>query len=63
MATRHRLPETAAASGLTTHEAAARLAARGPNELPAPPLRILACIVLGAATEPMFIMLVGAGIL
>jgi Ca2+-transporting ATPase len=63
MATSQGLPETAAASGLTTHEAAARLAARGPNELPAPPRRTLTRIVLGVATEPMFIMLVGAGIL
>jgi Ca2+-transporting ATPase len=63
MATGQGLPETAAASGLTTHEAAARLAARGPNELPAPRRRTLTRIVLGVATEPMFIMLVGAGAL
>ena len=63
MATGQGLPETAGASGLTTHEAAARLASRGPNELPAQPRRTLTRIVLGVATEPMFIMLAGAGIL
>jgi Ca2+-transporting ATPase len=63
MATGHNLPEASAATGLTAHEAAARLAARGANELPAGPKRTLVRIVLSVAAEPMFIMLVGAGVL
>ena len=63
MATGLHLPEASAVHGLTTHEAAARLAARGRNELPARPRRTLLRIVLGVAAEPMFLMLVGAGLL
>ncbi|HET9763434.1 MAG TPA: cation-translocating P-type ATPase [Casimicrobiaceae bacterium] len=63
MATDHDLPEVAASEGLTTREAAARLAARGPNALPAQPRRTLARIIGGVAAEPMFVMLVAAGIL
>ena len=63
MATGLHLPEASAAHGLTAHEAAARLAARGRNELPARSRRTLLRIVLGVASEPMFLMLVGAGLL
>jgi P-type Ca2+ transporter type 2C len=63
VATGLNLPEASADQGLTAHEAAARRAARGTNELPTQPKRTLARIVLGVATEPMFIMLVGAGVL
>jgi P-type Ca2+ transporter type 2C len=63
MATGLHLPEASAERGLTADEAAARLAALGPNELPQPPKRTLAHIVIGVATEPMFIMLVCAGAL
>ena len=63
MATAHDLPEVAPSDGLSTREAAARLAARGPNALPAQPRRTLARIVAGLAAEPMFVMLVAAGTL
>jgi Ca2+-transporting ATPase len=63
MATAVHLPEAAPEHGLTAHEAAARLAARGRNELPSRARRTLWRIVLGIAAEPMFVMLVGAGLL
>ena len=50
-------------TGLTRHEAAARLSAAGHNELPGPPARTILHIVIGVATEPMFMMIVAAGAL
>ncbi len=50
-------------TGLTRHEAAARLATAGHNELPGPPARTILHIVVGVATEPMFMMIVAAGAL
>jgi len=55
--------EAAPDRGLTRHEAAARLAAAGHNELPAQARRTIGRIVAGVATEPMFLMLVAAGFL
>ncbi|HEX8011762.1 MAG TPA: cation-translocating P-type ATPase [Casimicrobiaceae bacterium] len=49
--------------GLSSREAAKRLAAHGRNELPGQPRRTLLRIVFGVAIEPMFVMLVGAGVL
>ena len=49
--------------GLTRHEAAARLAASGRNELPAQGRRTLLRITLGVFREPMFLMIVAAGML
>ena len=46
--------------GLTQAEAAARLAAEGPNALPAAGRRSLAALVLGVLREPMFVLLVAA---
>jgi Ca2+-transporting ATPase len=47
--------------GLTKHEAAARLAAEGPNLLPHPENRTLFRIVSEVLREPMFALLLGAG--
>ncbi|UAL08690.1 HAD-IC family P-type ATPase [Caulobacter segnis] len=49
--------------GLEEGEAAARLAAVGPNELPRAPGRGLARIVGETLREPMFLLLVGAAVL
>ena len=49
--------------GLTRHEAAARLAAAGRNELPAQGRRTFLRIALGVFREPMFLMIVAAGLL
>ena len=50
-------------SGLTTAQAIARLAAEGPNALPASGRRSLAAIAFEVAREPMFLLLVaGAAI-
>ena len=50
-------------AGLTAAEAARRLAEFGPNELPRPPRRGFARILLGVLSEPMFLLLVlAAGI-
>ena len=49
--------------GLTRHEAAARLAAAGRNELPAQGRRTLLRIAVGVFREPMFLMIVAAGLL
>ena len=49
--------------GLTRHEAAARLAAAGRNELPAQGRRTLLRIAFGVFREPMFLMIVTAGLL
>ncbi len=48
-------------AGLTEEEARARLAAEGPNELPAEKGRSLLKIALEVLREPMFLMLVAAG--
>jgi Ca2+-transporting ATPase len=48
-------------SGLSDAEAAARLAAEGPNELPRVGRRTLPRIVLEIVREPMFALLLGAG--
>jgi len=47
--------------GLTTQEAAARLAAEGPNLLPRPESRTFIRIVGEVLREPMFALLLGAG--
>ena len=49
--------------GLTRHEASARLAAAGRNELPAQGRRTFLRIALGVFREPMFLMIVAAGLL
>lgn len=49
-------------SGLTSDEAAARLAADGPNALPAQGGRSFARIVLDVVREPMLLLLLGAGL-
>lgn len=48
-------------TGLTSVDAAARLAAEGPNELPQPDRRTLAKIVLEVLREPMLALLLGGG--
>jgi Ca2+-transporting ATPase len=53
---------TAAVSGLSEAEAASRLRAEGANELPRPDRRTLARIVFDVVREPMFGLLIGAGI-
>ncbi|WP_334163994.1 cation-translocating P-type ATPase [Phenylobacterium sp.] len=54
---------TSASSGLTEAEAARRLAAVGPNELPRPRGRGLARILAETLREPMFFLLLGAAVL
>ena len=46
--------------GLTGVEAARRLAAEGPNELPAGPAHGLSAIAVSVLAEPMFLLLIGA---
>ncbi|MGC9236408.1 MAG: cation-translocating P-type ATPase [Thiomonas sp.] len=48
-------------AGLTASEAAARLAADGPNLLPGAAPKTALAIVLGVLREPMFLMLLAAG--
>jgi Ca2+-transporting ATPase len=48
------------AEGLTSAEAAARLAAEGPNALPSPERRGTLALALGVAREPMFLLLAAA---
>ena len=55
--------EVSADRGLTRHEAAARVATAGYNELPAAPRRTILRIAAGVATEPMALMIVAAGML
>ncbi|MDP3668153.1 MAG: cation-translocating P-type ATPase [Telluria sp.] len=50
-------------SGLSAAEAARRLAAEGPNQLPSPERRSLLRIVRESAHEPMFLLLLGGGLL
>ncbi len=45
------------AQGLSAAEAARRLAAMGPNELPRPPRRGLGRVIAGVLREPMFLLL------
>jgi Ca2+-transporting ATPase len=49
--------------GLTRREAASRLAASGRNELPSQARRTLSRIAVGVFREPMFLMIVAAGLL
>jgi Ca2+-transporting ATPase len=49
-------------TGLTSAEAAARLAADGPNDLPRPGTRGLPRIIIGVLKEPMLALLLGGGI-
>ena len=49
--------------GLTGAEAARRLVEYGPNELPRPPRRGLARILIGVLSEPMFLLLVLAAVI
>jgi len=49
--------------GLSQHEAAIRLQAQGYNELPAKKKRTLIPILLEIAREPMFLLLIGAGVI
>ncbi|MBB6250102.1 cation-translocating P-type ATPase [Nitrospirillum iridis] len=50
-------------AGLTDAEAASRLATEGPNELPRPDRRSLLRIILDTLREPMFGLLVAAGLI
>lgn len=50
-------------SGLSQNEAEARLAQDGPNALPSSERRSLIAIVIGVLTEPMFALLLGAGVI
>jgi Ca2+-transporting ATPase len=54
------MTEAAAVQGLSGAEAARRLAAEGPNALPAADRRSGAAMVLGVLREPMFALLVAA---
>ena len=56
-----RRPWRTARSGLSSTEAARRLAVDGPNLLPGNAPRATAAIVRGVLTEPMFLMLLAAG--
>lgn len=56
-------PPSSAPSGLTHAEAQARLQRDGPNELPQGERRTLWRIVLGVVREPMFQLLVAAGLI
>jgi Ca2+-transporting ATPase len=53
----------AGTAGLSQAEAAARLAADGPNALPAGRRRTLPRLVLATIREPMFLLLIGGGLL
>src|SRR6185503_8871960 len=48
--------------GLTDREAAERLQAEGPNQLPSEKPRTLAAVALEVVREPMFLLLIGTGI-
>ena len=54
-------PDPAARAGLSTAEAARRLAAEGPNLLPGSAPKSTLAIVREVLTEPMFLMLLAAG--
>ncbi len=53
-------PKIALADGLTSAEAAARLAREGPNALPGGQKRRLLAIAAGVVREPMFLLLIAA---
>src|SRR5581483_5540683 len=53
--------DSGAAGGLTDQEAAARLRAEGPNELPSTKRRGLLALAWEVIREPMLLLLVGAG--
>ena len=55
--------DLAGLDGLGEAQALARLEQEGPNELPAQRRRDLLALVLGVVREPMFLMLVAAGVL
>ena len=55
-------PSAIAATGLTAGEAAARLAAEGPNELPSARDRGWLAQIAGVLREPMILLLLGAGL-
>src|SRR5664279_4001017 len=55
--------DLAGLSGLSEEGAKARLVREGPNELPAQKKRSLLAIGFGVVREPMFLMLVAAGII
>ncbi|HEV2303275.1 MAG TPA: cation-translocating P-type ATPase [Stellaceae bacterium] len=57
------IEERSGARGLSAREAAARLRAEGANELPRGHERSLAAIAAEVAREPMFALLLGAGLL
>ena len=50
-----------ATGGLTSAEAAARLARHGPNELPAERRRGIVALAAGLVREPMLLLLLGTG--
>ena len=56
-------PSSTALRGLTQKEAAARLEAEGPNELPSAKPRSLLAIAWGILREPMILLLVAAGVI
>ncbi len=58
-----KLPDWAEIKGLSEKEAAGRLAAEGYNELPTSKKRSLFTIALGVIREPMFLLLIGGGII
>src|SRR5512142_1826607 len=53
--------DAGSAAGLTDQEAAARLRAEGPNELPSTKRRGLLALAWEVIREPMLLLLVGAG--
>lgn len=55
-------PQRSSALGLSEHDAAARFAAEGPNELPRQGKRTFLTIVLEVLREPMLALLVAGGI-
>jgi len=56
-------PPVSSGPGLSDREAALRLAAEGGNELPRAGRRTLLRIVVGVIREPMFALLLGAGVI
>src|SRR5690606_26357160 len=57
------MPRNGSSTGLTADQAAERLATEGPNELPRPGTRTLGRIAIDVLREPMFGMLLAAGII
>lgn len=57
------MPRNGSNTGLTADQAAERLASEGPNELPRPGTRTLGRIAIDVIREPMFGMLLAAGII